>query len=210
MRIGHIKAIDRGFITRYRFFFDGIRDLLTVRVFSQVCKCPAIIGADRLTCSFLAVCFQNDGDLRRSDSVLVVGIRPGLRSGNSYGFRDMRIDHAIAISTVCGVIPFDRFFFDFVHDRLLRPDLIKIIKGPGPISAAIGRHGLCILQSPGTGRFIHFIQLNSDACGALAILVIIIVPCLGTGNAGLFDRMRVGHVVAVICGRVFIHRVFYD
>ena len=180
-----------GGVASHSDLFDAISDLLTLLVLVEVGEAPlpAILGGSGGVLEGFAVLQQVDGDALGTQAVLIVGILPFLGAVDSnlldlVGVGDVVVNHT-------GGVAGHRIFGDGVHDRLA--DLARLVHRQvleAPHPAVFGGHG---------GRIdFHIIsqQTHGDALGALAILVVVVLPGLGALHLGGVDVVGVGHDIA--------------
>ncbi len=188
MSIGHVVATDSGFIASNRVLGDGVNDFLAVAVLVQVFKgpCPAVSSGDNLGIDFLAVSQQMNRNAVGTDAVLVVSVIPGLGTGNRHLLRNVGVGHVGAVHS--GSIAGNRLLRDSILDLYTLVSVLVRSELPCPVITGnrLGINLLSISQ-----------QVDGDALRTLAILVIVVIPSLGTGDGDLRRVMGVGHSVAV-------------
>ena len=191
IEVFNVIARHRGAVAGNGFFGNGVGDLLAGAVLGQASEAPGplIRGGHILGIHLSAVSQQVDGDALRTLAVLVVIITPGLRAADHNGLRLVGINHVIAINTGFVVLHF--ILSNGINDfRTLILELGQALELPGPVLAH-GGHSLAVNLDTVSQ------QVDGNALGALAVLVVIIIPGLAAGNINGRGRMAVGDGVAL-------------
>ena len=216
MAVGDGKAVDLGGVAFHFDLFDGVHDLRAVRILGQVGEGvrPDAINirsnGSFLALNRLAVSQQLHGDEVRTQAILVVRVVPGLGHSRRGLLCAAGVGHGHGSNGVLrvpghghiGSIVSHRIFGDGVVDQLAVLVLVEV--GEADLPLILGSHG-------------HFVDLNAslhqvdgDAAGTLAVLVIRIVPHLGAGDADLLDGMGILDVEVNNLGDVAFHRALFD
>ena len=207
--IGHVETIDLSGVLIHSIFSNGVDDLSTmILVLGQIVEAPAPVvslgnghGVNDLT-----IGQQVDGDGLGALAVLVVVVNPGLGTGNSSGLRGMGVGDGVAVCLIavdCGGIAGHGNLSDGIGNLNTASVLVQLDEGAGPVVALVQDQGLVGFGTIGQ-------QLNRNVLGTDAVLVIVILPCLGDSDGGLRGSVGVGHVEAVVSGRVVFNRVLGD
>ena len=160
---------------RYLYLIDGIDNLfartLFIKIVPGISPAVGIIQGDCITRLF-AICIKLYLNTCRTDSILVIAICPGLRH------RDTRLAWRIAVRDVItfnrGAVVCNCFFRNRIDNLFPILVLRQTSKGIGPASIRSGfYHGavnFCTIRK----------QVHSDALRAFAILIISVIPGLGS------------------------------
>ena len=192
MGIGNSKACrggtaDLGFITRYRYFRNGIGNLFPFTVFVQAGEgsLPVVVAAEgQGLIGFLPIRQQLHSHTLRPQPVLVVVVRPCLCHRNAGLLRRVSIGHIVAIHH--GGITRNRIFGDGIEDFLTVCILRQAGKTPLPaILCGYGLRLLCQFLPVG-------IDPDGDRLRPLAVLIVVVIPRFGAGNRNGLRRMAVG------------------
>ena len=205
--VGHIEAVDLGLIIRYRILRDRIDDFLTAGISGKILKAVAPAGpcGNGTAVGLFPIRQEADRDLFRSPPILIIMIFPGLGSADRLDhLRFMNIGHVHALHN--RVISFDRIFGSHIGDLFAVRALRQIGKCPGPFSFYIRSYGL----APAFDFFSVRQQADSDALRTETVLIIVVIPGLGTGNIDLSGFMGIGDIEAVHGSFVFIDRFLSD
>ena len=206
MGIDGIGTADFSVVSRHCILGDGVLDLLTVFILGQIDEVPlpVIRSGDRsvLDLGGLAVngLVQADGDAFRAQTVLVVVVVPSLHTSDINGLRHMGVDQVVLINHT--VIAFHHVLSNGVDDPLLILVLVQVSEGPGPV-IRFG-HGLAV--------DLHAVrqQVDGDAGGAQAVLIVRIIPVLDATDVHLTGGVGILHVIAADFGRVTLHHILSD
>ena len=213
--VGDVEAIDGRGVASHRALFDGVLDQSTVvailgQAGEAVRPLALVIGCNgsHLVCQSHAVSLQLHGDAAGALAILVVVVVPGLGAGDNSGLGSMGVGHGKASSSVAADdarVALNLNFLDGVRDRGTLIVLVQAFEGGSPFVASIQHNGLARLLATSQ-------QVDGHAAGALAILVVVILPLLGHGHRGLLGNVSVGHVVAALgdLGGVASHRLLGD
>ena len=173
-------------------FLDGVSDLLALLVLVEVGEAPlplSFLGGGGVHEGF-AILQQVDGDAVGTQAVLIVGILPFLGAGDSNLLDHMGVGDVVAVH-VSGVA-FHLILGDGVHDCLAHfARLVHRQVGEAPLPAVVGGHG------GGVDDLTISQQVHGDACGALAVLVVVVRPGLDAFHIGGVDVVGVSHGIAV-------------
>ena len=188
--IGDIISCDLlGFVAFYRIFRDGVYDLCSLCILRKVGEVPlpSIRFCHHFAGYLLPIGKQVNGNANRPLSILVLSIVPCLASADTDGFRFMCVLYVA--STYLSFVTFYCILRDGVYDLLSVFILVKVCEVPFP--AIRCRYFLaCDLLSIG-------MQVDGNAGWPFSILVLSIVPCLASADAGLSRFMFVGYVISI-------------
>ena len=176
---------DHGIITVHLYLFDGIDDFLPVLVLVQTAKGsrPVVTAAEcQGFLGFLPICQQLHGNAFRPDTILIVLVLPRLCHGDTgllrrvgVGDIEVRIGRRVTVHGILG---------NGIVDRLSVFVLGKISKTPLP--AFFGSYFLvCHLCAIA-------IEPDRDGIRTFPVLILLVIPCLGTGNLCGFWGVAVG------------------
>ena len=213
--VGDVEAVDAGFVAIHRSLGDGVGDILTRRLHRQVGEgmlpLAILIGNDGRLVHLRAIGQQLHLDAGGTLAILVVLVSPGLGHLDLGGGRSVGVDQrhgSFGLGLVPGqflaggLVAFHSDLFDAVGDLLTLLVLVEIGEAPRPALLGVGggvHEGFAILQ-----------QVDGDALGTQAVLVVGILPFLGAVDAYLLDLVGVGDVVAIDAGFVAIHGFLGD
>jgi len=201
MGVGHIVAGHNGSVIAFHLFFGNGVDNLNAAIAEliQALSRPvpfAILASHDLNgfCK-LAISQQVNRNAIGTDAILIVVIVPDLLTGNGDLLGIVSVGDDVALNL--GVIPSGYVNFgEGVHNlaalTILGLVLVQIVEGPGP-------HAVCI-SGDGLLTRIRAIsqQLNGNGSGTLAIAVVVVLPNLLAGDAGLLGHMDIGDGVHTI------------
>ena len=207
--VGDVILIVSSCILRYCFLTYGVNDFLATFIFRQIGKTIAPVSVCICTYGlavfFYSVCKKNHVNAFRTLSILVVGIVPGLGSCDLGSFRLMSIDDVdsiklcrIALNCILSYSVYN--FFSFCIFR-------KTSKAVSPVSVYICTYVLAV--------FFYSVckKVYGDAGRAFAVLIVVVVPGLSSGNGGKLWSMCVsqrGYSSIFIClGQLIIFRNIY-
>ena len=212
--VGDGETIDAGFVAFHLIFGDGVGDLLTRLLHRQVGEgmlpLAILIGNDRLV-HLLTIGQQLHLDVGRPLAILVLVVEPGLGHLDLGGGRRVGVDQrhgGFGLGLVPdqflagGLVAFHSDLVDAVSDLLTLLVLVEVGEAPLPaiLSGSGGvLEGLVILQ-----------QVDGDAVGTQAVLIVGILPFLGAVDSNLLDLVGVDDVVAVHVGGVAFHLILGD
>ena len=209
--IGHAARDFRG-VPGHRFLGDGIHDVLAFLSPVQVGEgvCPVFTGGQGRLFYLCAVRQQVYFDRRGPLAVLVVVVAPALGDGYVDLSRIIAVgDRRGAVivdvdrrNRVAGVVVRRRQGLDHaVGHGLAALILRQVAPGLAPVVRGADVHGFHV-----RGRAVNrlFQRDHRHNAGALAILVVIVVPNLSGGDGGAFlgigDRAAAGNAVCVVGG----------
>ena len=193
MAVGNHKAGgsiagNRSIITIYCHFLDSIGNFFSILIFVQAGKgtCPVVaVAENKVFPCILAVCQQLDSNAFRTDAVLIVVIHPcfcyldtGLFRCVAIGNIEIRIGRRVAVYSILG---------DGIGDFLTVCILGKICKAPFP--AIFSGYGQCFIFQ------LCSVCIEADGNGirTFSVLVVGVIPRLGTGNLCGFWSVAVGN-----------------
>ena len=192
MGIGNSKACrggpaDLGFITRYRYFRNGIGNLFPFTVFVQAGEgsLPVVVAAEgQGLIGFLPIRQQLHSHTLRPQPVLVVVVRPCLCHRNAGLLQRVGIGNIVAVHH--GSITFHRILRNGIENFLPIRVFRQIGKAPFPIIICGHRQRL-IRQFRPIG-----IDPDGDRLRPLAVLIVVVVPCFEAGNSHGLRGIAVG------------------
>ncbi len=194
----------------YRLFGHGVGDELAALILRQIGERPrprrsgVATGYGRRLV-LLAVLEQVHDDRRGALAVLVVRVVPNLRALDVDRLGDVGVRHIVAVDLGGVALDVDRILGNRVNDLdALVAVLRQTREAPRPAVGCL--HVLrCNFLAVGP-------QAHGDALRTLAVLVVRIVPGLGTGDGNLLGNVGVLQVHAVRNGRVTLnaHGDFLD
>ena len=171
-------------------FFHRIGDICAVFLRIQIAKdsSPLVVRRNRHGLSCVnTVCQQSDGDIFRSDGIVIAGIGPYFRHVHLGLTRGVMVCHVKAVDL--GRVVRNDIFRYGVGDLIALCEFRQVCKAPLP--------AICF----GHGNGIYFLavcfQADGDALRTLAIPVISIIPRLASLDLDGRRRMTVGNRVAL-------------
>ena len=195
-----VLAVVGKFVTFWESFLcPGVLDCFSVCFFRKVrySLFPIVLDAQGNGLSgFFTVCKKTYGNALRTFSILIFSVVPDL------GYCCTGLSWSVAVGDVaaivgCSVISY--FLLSYgVGDFLAVCIFRQIFEGVSPVSYFVCSYGLA--------SFLCAICKKdySDAFRTLAILVVCIVPGLGSGNLGGLWLMSVNEIIAITLGCVAI------
>ena len=209
MRVGHREALFGiaayfGCIAFRYIFLDGVRDVVSfgiLLIHSLERPLPVIGGSNGNTACLLITLHQVQSNALRTDAVLVIRIIPYL--GNGYLdrlrliLRHVRVGHIVTIHFRS--VSFHLVLGDAVNDLLSAFVNRQILKVPAPVVAFTHRLA--------ADRLAVRKQIDGDRLRADSVLVVLIIPGLGTGHIRKIDRAGVGNGISVHLGLIILNRI---
>ena len=176
--VRYIVACYFSFVTFYWIFSNRISDLASFLILVQVLKlpAPAICCRHGLALYLCSIRKEVDRDARRTFSVLVLAVIPGLASAHLGLLRRMDVLHVVAVH-LAGV-SCDIFLGDRIDDLLAILILIQIREVPAPVICCCHDFAVCLCSV--------FQEIDRDADRAFAVLVIVVRPRLCSADVHNF------------------------
>ena len=200
---GSVCAVIGQFVSIWKIFLcPGVLDCFSVSLLRKTgYSLGPVVGCSQSRCCscFFAICKKGYGDAIRTDSILVICISPQLGNGCTGLAWGVAVDDVVAIIG-CGVVLYRGLAYG-VGDFLAVCELRQI--GKAVVPAAILACGYRLA--------VHFFSIckkfHGNALWAFTVLILCIIPGLGSADLGCFWYMGVDEVVAIQLGGVAFNSI---
>ena len=200
---GSVCAVIGQFVSIWNIFLcPGVLDCFSVGFLRKTgYGLGPVVGCSQSRCCscFFAICKKGYGDAIRTDSILVICISPQLGNGCTGLAWGVAVDDVVAIIG-CGVVLYRGLAYG-VSDFLAIYELRKVSEAVGPAAILVWSYRLTV----------HFFSIckkfHSNVLWAFAILIVCIIPGLGSADLGGFWYMGVDEVVAIQLGGVAFNSI---
>ena len=192
-----------------QFFTYAVDDLHAALVYRQVVPgmAPAIIHTNRyrrFEVGRRAIHRLAQDHVRFNAAalaVLILRVVPHLRDRYTGLFRRVAVRHVHALHN--GGVAGHGFFLNSVLDLSTSLVLGQFFENPAPVICGGYRDRATDPLAVGQ-------QTDADRIRPLAVLIVLIFPCLGTADINSFGRVAVRHLEAVHAGLIVGHNIFRD
>ena len=174
--VGDVAAIVGCSVICYFLLSYGVGDFLAVCIFRQISEAvgPVISGCHGLGSCDFAICKKIDGDAFWALAVLIVGIVPGLGSGDVGGCWFMSVGNIVA-AYACFITSY-RILSYCITNFSINIILWQVLEDIVPISSLIRSYHLACSFCSICKKF------YSDTCWSDSVLVVCIIPGLRTAD----------------------------